>query len=127
MYPTALMESVLASSLTTEVAQPLWAPVRELLIEKGVEDVPGEVATSEQLQEAETALSREADRFTDNEVHQLTIEALAAAQDTANGIRTERMRQARLIFNAALGLTVLGVLIIWMLLLTQPYCVVERF
>jgi hypothetical protein len=43
----------------------------------------------------------------------LTLEAIQAAHDSANNIRSERMRQAKFTFNAALSLAVLGVLIIF--------------
>lgn len=108
-----IVSAVLAASATTEVAQSLWKLLRERLKEKGAEDVPTEIVTPQQLKQAETVVSEKANRFSANEARQVTVEALARAQDAANGIRAERMRQARLTFNAAIGLTVLGVLIIF--------------
>jgi hypothetical protein len=90
------------------VAKAAWEALREGLKARGVQQVP-EQATPETIERIQV----EAKALPQREERALTLEAIARAHDAANGVRTERLRQAQLTFNAALGLAVVGVLIIF--------------
>lgn len=105
--------TALLSSVAPAIAAKLWEAMRERLRERGVQEIPGDVGTIESLRQAQAVLSEHGERLAPDEAYTLTLEALAAAHSTANGLRAERLRQAKATFNAALALAVIGVLIIF--------------
>jgi hypothetical protein len=100
--------TAMLATATPAVTKAAWEALREGLKARGVQQVPEQATpeTIEQIQDKAKALPQ-------GEERNLTLEAIASAYGTANGVRTERLRQAQLTFNAALGLAVVGVLIIF--------------
>ncbi len=105
--------SVLASTAVSGVTQQLWEVMRGRLEERGFQEIPKDVTTDENREQAEAALESQGASFSPDESHKLTIEALLGAHGAANAIRAERMRQAKWTFNSALTLAIVGVLIIF--------------
>lgn len=105
---SALMSSLTASGVVDKVSEIL----RQRLQEKGVERVP-DPSAEKAPKTIEAALLNAEPRLGVSGVRDLTLEAIQAAHDAATNVRNERMRQARITFNAALALAVLGVLIIF--------------
>ena len=105
--------SLLAATAASGVTQQIWNVLKDKLHEKGVKELPEEVISPQQRQQAEKALENEAPRFEKEEARIITIEALSKANLSANSIRRERIRQAKITFNAAIILAVVGVLIIF--------------
>jgi drug/metabolite transporter superfamily protein YnfA len=106
--PVALAASLSAPAVATELLAPIFA--------RASVAAPQNVSVVENLRQAEVVLSdlsNQEKRLGASEAHTLTIGALAAAHNTANGLRAERIRQAKATFNAALALVVIGVLIIF--------------
>ncbi len=108
-----VVTALLASSATTAVVESIWKVLRQQLQDKGVQDVPTRLESPDEIKRVEAVLEDKPDRFTRAEAHDLTVQSIAEAEQTANGIRAERMRQARLTFNAALSLAVTGTLVIF--------------
>ena len=108
-----IVTALLASSASSAVAEAIWKVLRQRLQDKGVSDVPATIGSPDEIKRAEAVLVEEPQRFSSAEAHDLTLQSITEAQQTANGIRAERMRQARHTFNAALSLAVIGTLIIF--------------
>jgi hypothetical protein len=80
--------------------------------------IPSEAPISEGTAAVKTAAAntralRQIARLPRRKAHNITKDLLGAAHDTTKHLRDERMRQARLTFNAAIILVVVGVLIIF--------------
>lgn len=101
--------SVLGSGVVEKVAEVL----KRRLEERGADKVLIAASTENIAENIEVVLSRAESQLGSSGVKDLTLEAIQAAHDAANNMRTERMRQARITFNAAIALTVIGVLIIF--------------
>lgn len=87
--------------------------VRHRLKEKGVHQLIEPSSIQEAPRIVEIALTDAEPQLGVLGIKELTLEAIQAAHDAATNMRNERMRQARITFNAALSLAVLGVLIIF--------------
>ena len=125
--PLALAASLSAPAVATELLVPILARASAVAVPVSAMAVPvaatpraravlQNASVLENLRQAEIVLSnpsRQEKRHGADEDHALTIEALAAAHNTGNGIRAERIRQAKITFNAALSLAVIGVVIIF--------------
>jgi len=108
-----IVTSLMAATAASGVTQQIWNVLKKGLQEKGVKEIPAEVITPQQRQQAEEALVNQASRFEPEEARIITMEALSKASMSANSIRVERMRQAKITFNAAIILAVVGVLLIF--------------
>ena len=104
-----LVTTLLSSAAVSTVAEALWKGVRDGLRARGVQRVPEELSSPQTLEIAKL----EVESLPPDEARDLTLEALARAHNAANGVRAERLRQAKLTFNAAISLAVIGILIIF--------------
>jgi TRADD-N domain-containing protein len=75
--------------------------------------LPKEVAAPQDIESVKALLEHEEERLGDTRVQHLTIEAIDATYSHLEGIRSERLRQAKASFNTALVLVVVGVLTIF--------------
>ena len=107
-----IVGALLATS-SLEIGSTLWKFVRERLAERGSSDLPPDVANLVELHRAEVVVVEEGDRLPQDEAQDLTVRAVEFAQQAANGIRAERLRQAKWTFNAALTLTILGAILVF--------------
>jgi hypothetical protein len=122
--------SALASSVASSVvAEKIYDLIKSRLKESGLDK--GKMVASSPIQtgrdvviksdrdplitqeELENFLQKKEQQLTPVKTRNLTLDAIQTAHEAANGIRTERMRQAKFTFNAALSLAVIGVLIIF--------------
>lgn len=117
--PVAVAASVAAPAVATKLLSPIFAQASAVGTHAVRTHAVGTLQNEsvvENLRQAEVVLSNlsnQKQRLGDDEARTLTIEALAAAHNTANGLRAERIRQAKTTFNAALAFAVIGVLIIF--------------
>jgi pentatricopeptide repeat protein len=106
---TTLLGSLAASGLFEKAIQVF----RERLREKGVEKLPETTVPVDAPKQLEVLFEGVENRRGPAAVRDLTLDAILAAHEAATELRAERMRQARVTFNAAISLAVLGVLIIF--------------
>jgi len=108
-----ILSAVLSSSAVPAVMGGVLKVLRSGLPKEAAARLPERAVAGEALERAQAILAETAARVPPDQAHSLTLEALAAAHNDAQGVRTERMRQARLTFNAAITLAIIGVLIIF--------------
>ncbi len=108
-----ILSAVLSSSAVPAVMGGVLKVLRSGLPKEAAARLPERAVAGEDLERAQAILAETAARVPPDQAHSLTLEALAAAHNDAQGVRTERMRQARLTFNAAITLAIIGVLIIF--------------
>lgn len=106
---STLLGSLVSSGIVEKVVEALRARSRE----KGAEESVGVTPILDAPRELDILLKAGETRLDSRGVRELTLDAIVAAHDAAMDLRNERMRQARVTFNAALSLAVLGVLIIF--------------
>lgn len=113
MASLEIVSALITTSATSTVAKYLWDAILQGLKGKGVQGISQEISTVKNFNEAEAVLSEQDKQIAPDVAHTLTLGALSSAHQAANGLREERMRQAKMTFNAALALAVIGVLIIF--------------
>ena len=96
-----------------EIAISLWQALRDQFIKKGVKDLPTDLVTSDEIDAAVKFLVNKSEEMSDAEANEVAVNALVAARRSTVEFRNERVRQARLAFNVALALSVIGVLIVF--------------
>jgi hypothetical protein len=122
---SALAASVASSGVAEKIYDLIKNRLKESGIDKGVKVASSPIQAGRDIdrksdkdllftqQELEYILQKQEQQLTPTKTRNLTLEAIQTAHDAANGIRTERMRQAKFTFNAALSLAIIGVLIIF--------------
>ena len=108
-----LITAIASSSAATEVAITLWKALHKQLAEKNVKDIPEEITTHQQFEEAAKLVLEKTAGISDIDDHSITINTLTEARNSAFEYRKERGRQAKNAFNAALILSIVGILIIF--------------
>lgn len=104
-----LITSLLASSFgSTAVAESLVQLFKEKFAKKTTDDSTADNSSVSDTKKLYLTGKQEADIATD-----AAIEALDETYQSTSGIVFERMRQAKLAFNAALSLMIIGVLIVF--------------
>ena len=104
-----LITTVANSAATGDIAKSLWEALRSQLKEKGFTDIPVEIIDDEGVKKF---IAEKTANISDEDDHAVTVNALATGRHTAFEHRNERRRQARTAFNAALGFSILGVIIV---------------
>jgi hypothetical protein len=105
---SALLSPTVVSSAVAGVAKGLYEFVKSEYREKGVRIDVGNLKGSD----VDTIRKTIGSALPENEERKITISALNEARNSTVAVRLERMRQAKLAFNAAVALLVVGVLII---------------
>ena len=108
-----LITAIAGSAAATEVGIKLWETLRNQLAEKNVTDIPEKITTHQQFEAASKVVMEKTAGISDIDDHSVTINTLTTARNSAVEYRKERGRQAKLAFNAALVLSIVGILIIF--------------
>jgi len=108
-----LITAIVGSSATTDIALVLWKILRNQLAEINVKEIPEKITNNQQFEAANKVVIEKTADISDIDDHSITINTLTAARKSAIEYRKERRRQASHAFNAALVLSVIGILIIF--------------
>lgn len=108
-----LITAIASSAATPTVAITLWKTLRNQLAEKNVTDLPEEITTHKEFDEATKVVMEKTAGISEIDDHSITINTLTTARNSAVEYRKERGRQAKHAFNAALVLSIGGILIIF--------------
>jgi hypothetical protein len=119
----------LASYISPTLSNTLVEAIKNKLGEKGVQEITIEDISTGEIKEVPVARLDELEKIPAEkleerlrvrevdlpsaEAHDVSMQAIAAARNKAAELRAERMRQAKVTFNAALALSVIGALIIF--------------
>ena len=108
-----LVSTLIGSLASAGIVEKVIETLREKSRKGGAPTTVDAGTTSDAPAELDALLKQGA--ISDNlaTTRKLTFDAISAAHDAAIGLRSERLRQARFTFNAALSLAVLGVIIIF--------------
>ena len=104
---STLISATTASSAVAEIAKHVYEFVKNKYGEKGVD-----IADLDELSNIDAIRKSIGSALPADEERNITISALNEARSSTAAVRLERMRQAKLAFNAAVALLVVGVLII---------------
>lgn len=109
----ALVSILAGGGLATAVAEAVWKLMRARLIEIGVGQVPEALPPGIDLTDVERAIAASSTQLSERDAMQIAIAAIASGKGAGEAMRKEYLRQARLAFNAALALGIIGTLIIF--------------
>ena len=107
-----LIEPLIATASAT-AASALWDVVRNYIDEKNQKSAPNQIQDEEDIRKAAFIIEETNSKVSESEPQEITNRALSSAHESTNSHRLVRLNQARITFQAALILSVLGILIIF--------------